>query len=184
MPLIALCLWSLAPAYQMPQLPFGNCVVLGMTKNVQQFPNVPWGAVPLPVLFFCCQNIGWTQSHLSSEKRPWPDGALFCPDTFTKMKLCLLIIALSDQVGSSLPTWWIFIAQCFFSPPDLVYNSSTWVLLPREFTSTYAIQKTKIMASGAIASWQIDGETMETVTDLIYFHGLQNHCGQWLQLWN
>ena len=36
------------------------------------------------------------------------------------------------------------------------------------------IQKTKIMASGPIASWQIDGETMETVTD--YFLGLQNHC--------
>ena len=38
------------------------------------------------------------------------------------------------------------------------------------------IQKTKIMASGPITSWQIDGETMETVTD--YFLGLQNHCGQ------
>ena len=36
------------------------------------------------------------------------------------------------------------------------------------------IQKTKIMASGPIASWQIDGETMETVTD--YFGGLKNHC--------
>ena len=36
------------------------------------------------------------------------------------------------------------------------------------------IQKTKIMASGPITSWQIDGETMETVTD--YFGGLQNHC--------
>ena len=36
------------------------------------------------------------------------------------------------------------------------------------------IQKIKIMASGSIASWQIDGETMETVTD--YFLGLQNHC--------
>ena len=36
------------------------------------------------------------------------------------------------------------------------------------------IQKTKIMASGSITSWQIDGETMETVTD--YFVGLQNHC--------
>ena len=34
-------------------------------------------------------------------------------------------------------------------------------------------QKTKIMASGSITSWQIDGETMETVTD--YFLGLQNH---------
>ena len=36
------------------------------------------------------------------------------------------------------------------------------------------IQKTKIMASGPITSWQIDGKTMETVTD--YFGGLQNHC--------
>ena len=36
------------------------------------------------------------------------------------------------------------------------------------------IQKTKIMASCPITSWQIDGETMETVTD--YVLGLQNHC--------
>ena len=35
------------------------------------------------------------------------------------------------------------------------------------------IQKAKIMASGPITSWQIDGETMETVAD--YFSGLQNH---------
>ena len=37
-----------------------------------------------------------------------------------------------------------------------------------------SIQKTKIMASGPIPSWQIDGETMETVTD--YFGELQNNC--------
>ena len=37
------------------------------------------------------------------------------------------------------------------------------------------IQKTKIMASGPITTWQIDGETVETVTDF-YFLGLQNHC--------
>ena len=37
------------------------------------------------------------------------------------------------------------------------------------------IQKTKIMASGPITSWQIDGETVETVRDFIFF-GLQNHC--------
>ena len=37
-----------------------------------------------------------------------------------------------------------------------------------------SIQKTKIMASGPIISWQIDGETMETVTDFIW-RGLQNH---------
>ena len=36
------------------------------------------------------------------------------------------------------------------------------------------IQKTKIMASGLITSWQIDGETMETMRR--YFLGLQNHC--------
>ena len=35
------------------------------------------------------------------------------------------------------------------------------------------IQKTKIMASGPITSWQIDGETVETMTD--YLRGLQNH---------
>ena len=39
------------------------------------------------------------------------------------------------------------------------------------------IQKTKIVASGPITSWEIDGETVETVTGLfIYFLGLQNHC--------
>ena len=36
------------------------------------------------------------------------------------------------------------------------------------------IQKTKIMTSGPITSWQIDGETAETVRN--YFLGLQNHC--------
>ena len=44
------------------------------------------------------------------------------------------------------------------------------------------IKKTKIMASGTITSWQIDGKTVETVT--LYFWGLQNHCRWWLQLWN
>ena len=38
------------------------------------------------------------------------------------------------------------------------------------------IQKIKIMASGPITSWQIDGETMETVTDFILGGGVQNHC--------
>ena len=37
------------------------------------------------------------------------------------------------------------------------------------------IQKTKIMASGLITSWQIDGETVETVSDFTFW-GLQNHC--------
>ena len=37
------------------------------------------------------------------------------------------------------------------------------------------IQKTKIMASGPITSWEIDGETMETVSEFIFW-GLQNYC--------
>ena len=45
------------------------------------------------------------------------------------------------------------------------------------------IQKTKIVASGPITSWQIDGETVETVADFIFW-GLQNHCIWWLQPWN
>ena len=40
------------------------------------------------------------------------------------------------------------------------------------------IQKMKAMASGPITSWEIDGETVETVTD--YFFVLQNHCIWWL----
>ena len=38
------------------------------------------------------------------------------------------------------------------------------------------IQKTKTMASGPIISWEIDGETVETMSDFILGGGLQNHC--------
>ena len=38
------------------------------------------------------------------------------------------------------------------------------------------IQKTKIMASGPITSWEIDGETVETMSDFFFGGGLQNHC--------
>ena len=44
------------------------------------------------------------------------------------------------------------------------------------------IQKTKIVASGPITSWEIDAETVETVSDFVFcflflfFFGLQNHC--------
>ena len=49
------------------------------------------------------------------------------------------------------------------------------------------IQKTKIVASGPITSWQIDGERMETVRDFIWGvvrGGLQNHCRWWVQTQN
>ena len=57
-----------------------------------------------------------------------------------------------------------------------VKEESEWVGLKLN------IQKTKIMASGPITSWQIDLETVETVAD--YFSGLQNHFRWWLQPWN
>ena len=50
-----------------------------------------------------------------------------------------------------------------------------------KFGLKLSIQKTKIMASSPITSWQIDGEKMETVTD--YFFELQNHCRWWLEPW-
>ena len=45
------------------------------------------------------------------------------------------------------------------------------------------IQKTKILASSPITSWQIDGKTVETVADFIFL-GSKNHCEWWLQPWN
>ena len=45
------------------------------------------------------------------------------------------------------------------------------------------IQKTKIMASGSITSWEIDGGDSGNSVRL-YFLGLQNHCKWWLQPWN
>ena len=47
-----------------------------------------------------------------------------------------------------------------------------------------SIQKMKIMTSGAITSWEIDGETVETVSDFFRGWGLQNHCQWGFQPWN
>ena len=44
------------------------------------------------------------------------------------------------------------------------------------------IQKAEIMASGPITSWQVDGETVDTVSDFIFW--LQNQCRCWLKPWN
>ena len=46
------------------------------------------------------------------------------------------------------------------------------------------IQKTKIIVSGPITSWQIDGETMETVRDFIFLGSKITADGWWLQPWN
>ena len=47
----------------------------------------------------------------------------------------------------------------------------------------FNIQKTKIMASSPVISWEIDGKTVETVKDFIFLE-LQNHCRWWLLSWN
>ena len=44
-------------------------------------------------------------------------------------------------------------------------------------------KNTKIMASGPITSWQIEGEKEEAVTDFLFL-GSKNHCGWWLKPWN
>ena len=49
---------------------------------------------------------------------------------------------------------------------------------------TFSIQKPKIMAYHPITLWQIDRETMERVSERLYFLGLQNHCWWWVQPWN
>ena len=56
------------------------------------------------------------------------------------------------------------------------------LLMKGDWKSWVNILKTKIMASGPITSWEIDGETVETVSD--FFSGLQHHCRWWLQPWN
>ena len=76
---------------------------------------------------------------------------------------------------------------------DTTLNGRKWrgtksILMKAKLDSEKAdiplnIHKTKIMASGPIISWQIDGETVETVSDF-NFLGLQNHCRWWLQAWD
>ena len=56
--------------------------------------------------------------------------------------------------------------------------TSLWIKVKEESEKVglkLNIQRTKVMASGPITSWQIDGETVETVADFILW-GLQNHC--------
>ena len=59
-----------------------------------------------------------------------------------------------------------------------ISTTSLWMKVKEESEKVglkLNIQKTKIMASGPITSWQIDGETVETVSDFI-LGGLPNHC--------
>ena len=93
------------------------------------------------------------------------------------------------DLSQMLLSWWWLVSSMFLtrtSCPKITHVNSyyfTFIKMKVKEESEKAglklnIQKTKIMASGPITSWQIDGETMETVT-LFYFLGLQNHC-RWL----
>ena len=80
---------------------------------------------------------------------------------------------------------------------NLIYADKGWTKAKKELKSLLMkvkeesekvglklnIHKTKIIASGPITSWEIDGETVETMADFI-FGGIQNHCRWWLQPWN
>ena len=87
---------------------------------------------------------------------------------------CELLQQLHDQYSALNPLH-LTASFGFFSPDQTLTHS-----LPAT-TKTYkkrksTFKKNKIMASSPIASWQIDGETTETVTDRLDFLGLQNHC--------
>ena len=58
---------------------------------------------------------------------------------------------------------------------ELVMDREAWRAAIHGVTRSPNVQKKKIMASGPITSWKIDGETVETVSDFI-FGGHQNHC--------
>ena len=71
------------------------------------------------------------------------------------------------------------------APPSMGFSRQEYcsgVPLPSPGLKLH-IQKTKLMASGPNTSWEIDGETVETVSDFI-LGGLQNHCRWWLKPWN
>ena len=89
------------------------------------------------------------------------------------------------DLSQMLLSWWWLVSSMFLtrtSCPKITHVNSyyfTFIKMKVKEESEKAglklnIQKTKIMASGPITSWQIDGETIETVRD--YFGGLQNHC--------
>ena len=124
---------------------------------------------------------------------PWNISVLV--SLFWREKLVCVVCVLSQHAGLNEAQAGIKIARR--SITNLRYSDSTTLmaeseeelkrLLKVKEESDEAglklnIQKTKITASGPVSSWQIDGETVETVTD--YFFGLQNHCKWWLQLWN
>ena len=86
-----------------------------------------------------------------------------------------------------IPTWsncYMNTDKSFFSYMKYMYILKSLLMKVKEGSEKVGlklnIQKTKIMASGPISSWEINGETVKTVADFI-LGGVQNHCRWWLQ---
>ena len=108
--------------------------------------------------------------------------------------ICGLILYKHSSMSCEVPSWVVsVISHCVYERVSCVISCSDISLMaeseeePKSLLMRVKeesekaglklnIQKTKIMASSPITSWQIDGETMKTVTEF-YFLGLQNHCG-------
>ena len=87
--------------------------------------------------------------------------------------ICLQVV---DQFSQHHLLKRLFLIHCIFLPPLSLKSLLMKVKEESENVDLKLnIQKTKIMASGPITSWQIDGETMEIVRDYIFF-GVQIHC--------
>ena len=79
--------------------------------------------------------------------------------------------------------WTLSTEASLDDPPLSIYFVLNYIQ-PFKVGFKFNIQKTKIMASSPITSWEIDAETAETVADFIYCFGLPNHCRWSLQPWN
>ena len=116
--------------------------------------------------------------------------AVYCPPaylTYIQSTSCKMPGWMKHKLESRLPEE-ISITSDMQMTPHLIADSeeelNSLLMKVKEESEKaglkLSIQNTKIMASGPITSWQIDGETMETVRDFI-LGGLQNHCRWCLQ---
>ena len=110
---------------------------------------------------------------MKPELRPWQQEKELKPNTYMQARIKIARRNITNLRYSGDTTLMAESEEELKSLPMNVKEESGKVGLKLN------IQRTKNMASGPITSWQIDGETMETVTD--YFLGLQNHCRRWLQ---
>ena len=95
---------------------------------------------------------------------------------------CFLSMLLSSQNSFSFYICSFLVSSSHFFQGHRPYGRKRRTKEPLD-ESERGEWKTKIMASSPITSWQIHGETVETVTDFI-LGGLQNHFRWWLQPWN